>query len=254
MQNWQITRRRAALLLLLGIAVVALLIGTYLAYERWFPWGQSEIEEWIDGFGVWGPIVYIALFAVSMLFAPLPTAPMPLVAAAVFGPGLGFVYTITATAIGSTICFWVARRLGRPALARLTSQVALDRIDQLGERLGIRLLIILRLFPIAGVDYVSYAAGLTQMRFLAYIIVSVLASVPILILAAALGDAVLERNRELLIGAGIAIVGFFALPLLWVGWRQRRQARRTQAAPSEHNLRSCRSPRHRRCSRSCGRH
>ncbi len=225
MQNWQITRRRAAMLFLLGVAVIALIVAAYLAYERWFPWEQSEIEEWIDGFGVWGPVVYIAIFAASMLFAPLPTAPMPIVAAAVFGPGLGFLYTISATAIGSTICFWVARRLGRPALRRLTSQAALNKIDELGERLGIRLLIVLRLFPIAGVDYVSYAAGLTQMRFLTYIVISVLASSPILILAAVLGDAVLERNRELLIGAALAIVGFFALPVVWVWWRQRRKSR-----------------------------
>ena len=227
MQNWQINRRRAALLFLLGVAVIAILIGAYLAYERWFPWKQAEIEEWIDGFGVWGPIVYIVVFALSMLFAPLPTAPMPLVAAAVFGPALGFLYTITATAIGSTICFWVARRLGRPVLRRLTSQAALDKIDELGARLGIRLLIVLRLFPVAGVDYVSYAAGLTQMRFAYYIVISVLASAPILIFAAVLGDAVLERNREILIGAFVTIVLFFAAPIVWVWWRQRRRAQPT---------------------------
>ena len=228
MQNWQITRRRAALLLLLGVAVIAILIGAYLAYERWFPWEQAEIEEWIDGFGVWGPIVYIVVFALSMLFAPLPTAPMPLIAAAVFGPALGFLYTITATAIGSTVCFWVARRLGRPVLRRLTSQAALDRIDELGARLGIRLLIVLRLFPVAGVDYVSYAAGLTQMRFAYYIVISVLASAPILIFAAVLGDAVLERNREILISAFVAIVLFFAAPIFWVWWRQRRRRQPTE--------------------------
>ncbi|MCY3923667.1 MAG: TVP38/TMEM64 family protein [Chloroflexi bacterium] len=233
MQNWRITRGRALLLLLLGIAIVAALIGAYLAYERWFPWEQSEIEEWIDGFGVWGPVVYIVIFGASMLFAPLPTAPMPLVAAAVFGPVLGFVYTITATAIGSTVCFWIARRLGRPALGRLTSQRALDKIDELGERLGIRLLIVLRLFPIAGVDYVSYAAGLTQMRFPTYIVISVVASSPILILAAVLGDAVLERNRELLLGALLAIIALFALPVIWVWWQQRRQRRLTRPASTE---------------------
>ena len=224
MQDWQLGRRRFALLALAGIAVIAVLVGAYLAYERWFPWEQAEIEEWIDGFGVWGPIVYIVVFALSMLFAPLPTAPMPLIAAAVFGPALGFLYTISATAIGSTICFWISRRLGRPTLRRLTSQRALDKIDELGERLGMRLLIILRLFPVAGVDYVSYAAGLTQMRFWSYIVVSILASAPILILAAVLGDAVLERNREILIGAFIAIIAFFAAPVVWVWWRQRRRA------------------------------
>ena len=231
MQDWRIDRRRAALLGLLGIAIIALLVGAYLAYERWFPWDQAEIEEWIDGFGVWGPIVYIAVFALSMLFAPLPTAPMPLIAAAVFGPALGFLYTISATAIGSTVCFWVARRLGRPTLRRLTSQAAVDKIDELGDRLGIRLLVVLRLFPIAGVDYVSYAAGLTQMRFPSYIVISVLASSPILILAAVLGDAVLERNREILIGALAAIALFFAAPVIWMWWRQRR--RRPQLKTTE---------------------
>lgn len=222
MQSWLTDRRRFSILLIAGIAIIAILVGAYLAYERWFPWDQAEIEEWIDGFGVWGPVVYIAVFALSMLFAPLPTAPMPLIAAAVFGPVLGFVYTITATAIGSTVCFWIARRLGRPTLRRLTSQRALDKIDELGERLGIRLLIVLRLFPVAGVDYVSYAAGLTQMRFASYIVISILASSPILILAAVLGDAVLERNRELLVAAAAAIVLFFAAPVAWVWWRQRR--------------------------------
>lgn len=232
MQSWLTDRRRFSILLIAGIAVIAILVGAYLAYERWFPWERAEIEEWIDGFGVWGPVVYIAVFALSMLFAPLPTAPMPLIAAAVFGPVLGFVYTITATAIGSTVCFWIARRLGRPTLRRLTAQRALDKIDELGERLGIRLLIVLRLFPVAGVDYVSYAAGLTQMRFASYIVISILASSPILILAAVLGDAVLERNREILIGAGIAIALFFAAPVAWV-WSRQRRRRRAEPAASE---------------------
>ena len=222
MQSWQITQGRLILLIMAAVAVIAVLVAAYLAYERWFPWDQAEIEAWIDNFGVWGPVVYIVVFAGSMLFAPLPTAPMPLIAAAVFGPALGFLYTISATAIGSTVCFWVARRLGRPTLKRLTSQVALDKIDQLGERLGTRLLIVLRLFPVAGVDYVSYAAGLTQMRFPTYIVISVLASSPILILAAILGDAVLERNRELLVIAVGAVALCFALPIAWVWWRQRR--------------------------------
>ena len=228
MPNSQIDQRRLALLVLAGSLVLAALIGSYLAYERWFPWEQAEIEEWIDGFGVWGPIIYIAVFAISMLFAPVPTAPMPLVAAAVFGPLLGFIYTLGATAIGSTICFWVARRLGRPMLQRLTSPTVLDKIDSLGERLGIRLLIALRLFPVAGMDYVSYAAGLTQMRFATYIIISVLASAPILILAAVLGDAVLDRNREILVGAVAAIAACFAVPVVWVWW-QRRRDRATSA-------------------------
>ena len=44
MQHWLTDRRRVAILALAAMAVIAVLVGAYLAYERWFPWEQHEIE------------------------------------------------------------------------------------------------------------------------------------------------------------------------------------------------------------------
>ena len=224
----QLTRRHAILLIIGVLLIAAALVAIYLAYERWSPYDETDVERWIDDLGPWGPIAYIGFFAASMLFAPLPTAPAPIIAATVFGGGLGFLYTMIGAAIGSAVCFWVSRTLGRRALRRLMSQAAVDKIDELGERLGIRLLIVLRLFPIAGVDYVSYAAGLTRMRFLPYMAISILASAPILALAAVLGEGV--RSNWVVAAAALAAIAlFFIAPLSWLAWKRGRDQHRLAA-------------------------
>ena len=221
----ELTRNRIILLVVAALIVGAALITPYILFrDELQEWIETDVADWIEQLGPWGPIAYIAFFAGSMLFAPVPTAPAPIIAATVFGGALGFLYTLIGTAIGSAICFWLARKLGRPMLRRLMSQGAVDKVDELGERLGLRLLIVLRLFPIAGVDYVSYAAGLTQMRFGIYIVVSVLASAPILGIAAVLGEGVVGDWR-LLAGAAGGLLLFFAVPLGWVWWRRRRERR-----------------------------
>ena len=220
------TRNRIILLAAAALIVLAAIAVPYILFrDELQQWIETDVADWIEQLGPWGPIAYIAFFAGSMLFAPVPTAPAPIIAATVFGGALGFLYTLIGTATGSAICFWLARKLGRPALRRLMSQAAVDKVDELGERLGLRLLIVLRLFPIAGVDYVSYAAGLTQMRFGIYIIVSILASAPILGIAAVLGEGVVGDWRLLAAAAG-GLLLFFAAPLAWVAWRRRRTARR----------------------------
>ena len=219
------TRNRIILLAAAALIVLAAIAVPYILFrDELQQWIETDVADWIEQLGPWGPIAYIAFFAGSMLFAPVPTAPAPIIAATVFGGALGFLYTLIGTAIGSAICFWLARKLGRPALRRLMSQAAVDKVDELGERLGLRLLIVLRLFPIAGVDYVSYAAGLTQMRFGIYIVVSILASAPILGIAAVLGEGVVGDWRLLAAAAG-GLLLFFAAPLAWVAWRRRRAAR-----------------------------
>lgn len=219
----ELTRRRIYLLggaVLIGIGG---LIGLYFAWRAWAPFDVDDVERWIEDLGPWGPVVYILGFGVSMLFAPIPTAPLPVAAAAVWGGVLGFAYTLTAVAIGSALCFWVARTLGRRALRRLMTEAAVEKLDEYGQRLGVKVLIVARLVPLAGVDYVSYAAGLTQMPFRVYIVISVLGSAPILALASVLGEG-LRRNLILAAAAAVVLLLVFAAPVAWQLWRRRQQA------------------------------
>ena len=114
----ELTRRQAILLIGVVLVAVGLLVATDQVIERASPWDYKDFAEWMEGVGVWGPLVYIAGYAVSMVLAPIPTAPAPLAAAAAFGGVVGFFYTMAGLVIGASICFWIARRWGRPALQR----------------------------------------------------------------------------------------------------------------------------------------
>ncbi len=218
----EITRRQAVYLILVVIVALGALIAADQLIERVSPWDYDDFERWIDDLGVWGPIVYIAFFALSMVVAPIPTGPAPVAAAAAFGGVLGFFYTMIAGVIGAALCFWIARLWGRPLMRRFLPERVVDEIDRVTNYLGLRVLFVLRLFPLLGVDAVSYAAGLTPIRFVPYLAISIVGTIPILALTSAIGEG-LQDNRELALGAVIGLAVFLIVPLAYLALRRRRE-------------------------------
>lgn len=234
--DMEITRRQAAFAILAVVVALGLLVATDQLVERYSPWGYDDFAEWADDSGVLGPVAYIAFFAASMVVAPIPTGPAPVAAATAFGGVEGFLYTMLGAAIGGSMCFWIARRWGRPLMRRFLPERFVAEVDRLAERLGVRVLIVLRLFPLLGADAVSYGAGLTKIRYLTYLVITVMGSAPIFLMLSLVGDSLREDRTVALISiAGLGV--FLVLPLLYLGWRGRRsggdEEGATAALPSE---------------------
>ena len=62
-----VAQQRRFLLLIFYIAVIA---GLYYLPGVFHPHSVEEIRLWVMGFGVWGPLVYVALYTVR----PLPVS------------------------------------------------------------------------------------------------------------------------------------------------------------------------------------
>ena len=217
----EITRRQAIYLIVVVVLALGALVALDRLVEEFSPWDYDDFERWINELGAWGPIIYILFFAASMVVAPIPTGPAPVAAAAASGGVLGFVYTLVAGFIGATLCFWIARWWGRPTLRRLMPAKLVDEIDRVTAYLGLRVLFVLRLFPLLGVDIISYAAGLTPLRYLPYIVISIVATMPVLALTSAIGEGVRE-NRELALVAILGLGAFLILPLAYIAIRNKR--------------------------------
>jgi uncharacterized membrane protein YdjX (TVP38/TMEM64 family) len=148
---------RAVIFGALAFVVITLLM---LAAVEWI--GVERIQKSIENAGPFAPLVYILLKAATYIFAPLSAGPIQLSSGLLFGLWPGVFYSLAGEVIGGSISFLIARKLGRPAVARFVGQNSVARIDQLiGQLGGWRALAYARLFLFSIYDFISYAAGLT---------------------------------------------------------------------------------------------
>ncbi len=162
--------------LVVGVVLAALVAAVVLwwqpVYDRFSD--QEQIGAWIEGLGVWGPLVIVLLTIIQALIAPIPGQAIQIVSGYLYGPWLGTLYAVIGITIGSFITFSLARRFGRPLVIRLLGQQSMARLDDLVRRGGAPFFFLIWLLPFAPDDLACIAAGLTPMptgQFLALMIV-----------------------------------------------------------------------------------
>jgi uncharacterized membrane protein YdjX (TVP38/TMEM64 family) len=159
-------------LVLYLLAVAAVAAGLILAGRRAGAY-VPQFAAWVDGLGVWGPVVFILGYAVAAV-AFVPGSLLTLAAGAIFGLVKGTVYTLIGATLGSAGAFLVARYLAR---ARIERKIAGDpkfaAIDQAVGREGFKIVALLRLSPVFPFNLLNYALGLTKVTFLQYVAASI---------------------------------------------------------------------------------
>lgn len=142
---------------------------------------SEDIARFVGKTGFWAPFIYIIIFALTHIIAPLSGTPVFFAGYVLFNSRIQ-IYTTLATFLSATINFWIARIWGRSFAARLAGRKNIEKIDQFTKDYGIKSLILLRVFQGQFTDFISYAYGLTNMKFIPYILITVLASIPWLLL------------------------------------------------------------------------
>ena len=209
---------------LLAIAALGIVAG--LLWDAVFgaviPLHPDEIAGWLDGIGPWAPLIFIGLMATAVVVSPVPSVPLDIAAGIAFGLTWGVIYTLIGAEIGALIAFAIARRLGRPWLARRVSPATMGRIDELTGRSGPRAIVVMRLLPVFNFDWVSYAAGLTPIPYRIFAIATLVGMIPPVIAIVAVG-ATLERDPMLAgaIFAGLLLLVPLVLPWIPRMWRGR---------------------------------
>jgi uncharacterized membrane protein YdjX (TVP38/TMEM64 family) len=136
------------------------------------------VKEYIRGFGAWAVIVSFLLMVFQSLAAPLPAFLITFANAAVFGWGWGALLSWSSAMVGAALCFGIAKLYGRTVVAKFTGNTALDTVDTFFDKYGAQSILVARLLPFLSFDIVSYAAGLTSMRFWPFFIATGLGQLP----------------------------------------------------------------------------
>lgn len=162
-------RRNVRKPILLGVAALAALV----LLGRTIGGSLPAFAAWLEGLGAWGPIAFIAGYALAvLLFAP--GSVLTLAAGALFGLLHGVLYVFVAATLGSAGAFLVARYVARPYIERrLQGNQTLAAIDRAIGAGGRKIVFLLRLSPVFPFNLLNYALGLTRVRFSDYILASV---------------------------------------------------------------------------------
>ncbi|MBI2268014.1 MAG: TVP38/TMEM64 family protein [Candidatus Blackburnbacteria bacterium] len=138
---------------------------------------SEHANIWIQKAGAWGPVVYVFAMLSTFIFAPLSGSPVLFAGFFAFKSKVIW-FTFVAAFLASVINFWIARRWGRDITERLVGGDNIKKIDKIEREYGLIMLVFLRLFQGGIHEFVSYAAGLTRMKFSSYVIVSTVSMIP----------------------------------------------------------------------------
>ncbi len=152
------------------IILIAFVLGAFFAV-RFLGLGryldQESMRAWIEGFGVWGPLVYMLVYAIAPSLM-LPGLPITVVGGVLFGPFWGVVYVSIGATTGATLAFIIARRMGRDWVESIIKGGRLAEIDEAVEKKGWKIVAFTRLIPLFPFNFLNYAFGLTRIGLLPY--------------------------------------------------------------------------------------
>jgi uncharacterized membrane protein YdjX (TVP38/TMEM64 family) len=175
---------------LLKIAIVLILV----LGSVWLLWAHTEwfenprlVKVEVLSWGIWGPLVYMLLYAVGPSFL-VPGAVMTVAGGLAFGALWGSIYSLIGANAGALIAFAAGRFLGRSFVEHLVGGRFEKLLAHIGRH-GFQIVFYLRLVPIIPYNALNLMAGASPITFRDYFWASMIGMVPGTILFAFLGDA-----------------------------------------------------------------
>lgn len=209
--------------IVLRVALAAALaagISAAVIYREYL--STEAVETFILSLGVWGPVVFMALWVVTPLFL-VPGLGLSLAGGALFGPVWGTVYTVVGATGGATVAFLLARYLAADWVeSKATGYIA--RVKAGVEREGWIYVAFTRLVPLFPFNMLNYAFGLTRIPLRTYVVTSLICMSPVTAGYTYLGFAGREAlgGGEDLVKIGVIALAVFAamvfLPILLRKW------------------------------------
>ena len=212
------------------IALIAFIISAFLL-ARWYGLSeyldQDRLRRWIDGFGGWGPLVYMLIYAVAPSFM-MPGLPLTVIGGILFGPLWGTIYVLIGATIGASIAFLIARYMGRSWVEGVVKGGKLKELDEKVQKQGWKIVAFTRLIPLFPYNFLNYAFGLTNVRFSHYVLATFIFMAPGAAAYVIFSSSILDIfkgkiSKEFVIGAVLVIL-VSLLPVLYKKFKAKGRA------------------------------
>lgn len=199
------------------LMLTILAIGLLVVVLNWKSLNPEQVKSWVEQAGIWAPVLFILMFALSALLM-IPATVMVLTGSILFGPWWGSFYNLTGATLGAVLAFLVARYIARD-WAMKKSGKKMRSIMESASREGWKFILVIRL---TGFPYfvLNYMLGVAPVRLWHFIIGTCLGLAPSMTAVTFAGHSGFDalsggENPVQKIGLAIAAIGVAVLiPIL----------------------------------------
>lgn len=197
---------------LVWISVISVIISyMYLngiSFSEGYTVVTDNIKYFVTMFGIWGGILYILIYT----FRPLlffPATVLTTLSGALFGPFLGFVYTMIGENLSANFAFTISRYF-RGDKVNVNSEWV-KKIDKKVKNEGFMTTLLLR-FLWAPFDGVNYGLGLTSIKQRDFALGTIIGIIPgalvFILLGNVLGNGTSLTTTQIVINIGLSLLLF----------------------------------------------
>lgn len=156
-------------------------------------------------------LVFVIAQILQVVISVLPGEVFEIAAGSLFGFPLGLLLTFIGVFLGSAAAYTIARFLGRDAVQMIVGESRMQEyMDKLNSERAYIIVFILYLLPGIPKDILCYLAGISNMKFKPFVLISSVARIPGLCGCLLFGTMYMEKNYPFMIGivifAGIILL------------------------------------------------
>lgn len=205
--------RRTVMVLLALVAVCALAFACWRYVPAVVAWlmDARAVRAFVAEHAVASRLVMVGINVLQIVLAFLPGEPVELASGYAFGFLEGTVLCLAASALGTALVFAAVRRWGARVVHFFFKQDLFEQYAWLQDtrRLSLVMLVVF-LIPGTPKDFLTYFAGLTNMRFSSVLLIATFGRIPSIVTSTVAAAAAGERDWVLL-AASLAVAGVLAL-------------------------------------------
>ena len=217
-------RRRAKIVTtILKFAILLLIIAgiplyVYFCHPEVIQYMSSldNINALFEEYKGYSILIYIIAQIIQIIICVIPGQMLQFAAGYAFGFWLGLLFSLIGAAIGAVISYYLAKLLGQGILYLIFGEDQMENfIEKLNSKKAIIAVLVIYLIPGLPKDACSYAAGISNMKLKAFLIVSLIGRTPAMAGSLLIGNQVGIGSYTAAIIIGSAAVILFILGIVF---------------------------------------
>lgn len=136
-----------------------------------------DLRRYILSYGKFSAVAFVLIYSLKPIFLIIPASLLSILAGSIFGPYEAFTLSMISCYFAGTLGFFLSKILGKSFVHKLLKGKAIG-LDANAEKHGFKIMLIMRLSTLFPYDPLSYAAGLTKMKYKDFIIATLIGISP----------------------------------------------------------------------------